>query len=568
MPRMNDAAHALSDAQLIEAAREGVAQPAPLAAPAWDQLSGRVRVGLWRAGELLGRAETATGASADQTTNEAAGNDIAAAVRSAAAAAVGEGLPDDTGGIYIDVEVVTEVEPITPDGLSGLLFALDSGIHGLVLRDGDKAAGGWPADALRGGRGNARWTKALLREVRPPGARLPADVGVARFRARQVVAPLAVPTGRPAPIVPMQGATRVVDASAVTRQELARAASLAGAWLARHQQANGLFHYAFLERTRAWSDQDSLVRQAGCAWALAVLARVAPNSGFAPPAARAMQGIARIALKRDGPGNLAYLQFSDGPPRLGAIPLFLLATDEWGPRSPVDTRARDRLTATLLALQTPAGGFGTQVRGFELEGSETYYGGQIALALGRRFAVTKRDRIASAGLRAVRYYREWWQDGNEDLSFLTWMIQACDAWHAVRNDETARDFAFQMADWALTSQHPADHPNPLWAGAFERTPGVGTAAYTEGMLRALALARRVGDEDRVARYSDSVRDAMRFLLQLSMEDADLAFVGGPEHRGAIRSSLRRRNLRCDNAQHFIMSALGGATELFREEPSS
>ena len=560
---------------MIEAARAGVAEPRPPAAPGWDQVSGRVRVGLWRAGERLGHGE-------------AVDADAAVAVRSAAAAAAasiegaspdepspdepspGGPSPDGQTAISLDVEVVTEVEAISPDGLSGLLIAIEPGIHGLVLRDGalrdgGRAAGGWPADALRGGRTSARWTKALLRAVRPPGVRLPPGVAVSRFRTRQLVAPLVAPAGRPAPVVPMQGATRVVDVSVVTRQELARAASLAGAWLARHQRQNGLFRYAYLERSREWSGEDSLVRQAGCAWALATLARVVPNAGFAPPAARALQGIARTALKRGGPGNLAYLQFPGGPPRLGAIPLFLLAADEWGNRSPIDAGVRERLAATLLAVQTPAGGFGTEARGLTLEGSETYFGGQITLSLARQFAMTKRDRLATAGLRAVRYYREWWDDGNQDLSFLTWMIQACDDWYALRDDSVARDFAFQMADWALEFQHPADHPNPLWAGAFERTPGIGTAAYTEGMLRALTLARRAGDEDRAARYGNSVRMALRFLLQLSMEDADLVFVGGPEHRGAVRSSLRRRNLRCDNAQHFIMSALGAASELFRDE---
>ena len=75
------------------------------------------------------------------------------------------------------------------------------------------------------------------------------------------------------------------------------------------------------------------------------------------------------------------------------------------------------------------------------------------------------------------------------------------------------------------------------------------------MLRALATARRVGDHERVERYRESVLTALRFLLQLTLEPADLAFFGGKEHRGAVRSSLRRRTLRCDNAQHFLMAAL-------------
>lgn len=554
---MSDDARPLSDEQLIALAREGVTEPGEHAKPSWNHTDGRVRVGIWRAGDLLGRAE-------------ADGEDLSAAIRaagSAAAAAVAGDLREAARATVLDVEVITESESIEPEGLSGLLVAIEPGIHGLVLRDGDRAAGGWPADGLRGGRGGARWTKSLLKQVRPPGVRLPPSADVTRFHTRQAVGPLDAPSDRPAPAVAMQGGTRVVPAERVTPLELVRAATLAGHWLATHQRKNGLFQYSYQERRRDWSRDDSIVRQAGCAWAVARLGRFSPDTGLVGPAAGAMQGIAARALKRGGPGNLTYLQAPGGPPRLGAIPLFLLAADEWGKQSPIDAGMRDRLAATLLAVQTRDGGFGTQSRGFELEGSETYYAGQISLALARRFAVTKRDRYTEAGLKSVGYYRDWWADGNQDLSFVTWMVQACDAWHQLREDETARDFAFEMADWALQFQHPADHPNPLWAGAFERTPGIGTAAYTEGIARALAIAKRVGDEDRVTRYDTSVRSALRFLLQLSMEDADLAFVAGPEHRGAVRSSLRRRNLRCDNAQHFIMAAIGASGVLTFEQPA-
>ena len=549
---------AIIDEALLEFAREGAATPAPQATPSWMTIVGRARVGLWRSGVLLGRAE-------------AADPDLPAAVRraaSAAAAAADGGVPadDEFNATLIDVEIVTRAEPIRPDGLSGLLHATHAGIDGLALRDGDRSAGGWPADALRGGRGNARWAKALLRAVRPPGARLPPSVGVARFRTREVVGMLSPPSDRPVGPMAMQGATRVVWPQSVGRQDLVRAAGRAGMWLVRHQREDGLFRYLYQHQSRSWSPDDSLVRQAGCAWALARLARRMPEAGFAAPASRAMEGLEQVALKRGGPGNLAYLQVRGDPPRLGAIPLFLLAADEWKDRSPISEDTRQRLTATLLAVQSPSGGFGVEARGFALDGSETYYAGQIALALARRFEVSGRQRLAEAGLASLRYYRQWWDDGNRDLSFVTWMLQACEAWYRLREDETARDFGFAMGDWALQFQHPESHPNPLWGGAFENTPGIGTAAYTEGIVRGLSLAARAGDDERVERYSASVRGAMRFLMQLCMEDADLAFVGGPEHRGAVRSSLRRRNLRCDNAQHFVMAALGAVEEVYEEEP--
>ena len=564
---------------LIAAARDGLSAPAPLDPPAWDRLQDRARVALWRAGERLAVAEGPAQTTADASPTD----DPLTAVRAAAAAAAAalpDGLPDP-GNIFIDIELVDTVEPLTPAGLSGLLFGFEPGLHGLALQEQPRAAGGWPADALLSAGGPARWAKAILRHVHPPGTRLPPSVGVRRFTTRQVLGPWVPPTddaaapkdGEPPQATPLQAGTRLVPAQAVAADPLVRAATLAGAWLIRHQRPGGFFRYEFLERTHEWSAADSLVRQAGCAWAVATLARVAPQAGFTQPALHAIHGIAGATLKRGGPGNLAYLQAPGGRPSLGAMPLLLLAADEFaspsagGPHrgSPLDAAARDGIIATLLAVQTREGAFGARARGLELEGSEIYYAGQIALALARRYALSKRDRLATAGLRSLRYYRQWWDAGNANLSFATWMLQACDAWHALRDDDTARDFCFQMADWALQFQHPQDHPNPLWVGAFERTPGIGTAAYTEGMIRALALARRVGDQDRARRYEESVRLAMRFLLSLTMQEVDLVYVGGREHLGAVRSSLQRRNLRCDNAQHFARAALAAATELFRAE---
>ena len=196
------------------------------------------------------------------------------------------------------------------------------------------------------------------------------------------------------------------------------------------------------------------------------------------------------------------------------------------------------------------------VRGLELEGSETYYAGQVVLALARLHGVRKRDRYARAIRRAIAHYHERWADEDErDLSFTTWMLQACDSWHHLEGGDDVAEYGFAMADWALESQHGPEHRHPLWRGAFQDTPGIGTAAYAEGIAAALSLARRVGDEQREARYDAALRSAMRFLLQLTVDASDAPLIGGDEHIGAVRSALHRSSLRCDNAQHFIMSAL-------------
>ena len=546
----------LSTEALLSAAREGVAAPAAVDAPAADRWMDRVRVRLYRDGALIGSADSAD-------------TERTAAVRMAAAAAALEGEVSDPAGSGLHIETVATLETIAPEGLSGLLQAVEPGRDGLALHDGETSVGSWPADARSQEGRTTAWVKGLLNRVRPRGARLASSTRVERFTTLETAGPI-LPgevDGAATAAPRLVGAIRHVPEAAVTRDVLIEAALRAASWLVRHQLPDGRFRYEFRPDQQDWSLQDHVVRQAGCAWALAALARAAPTTGLSQPAKKAIEGLVASGLRRDGPGRLHYVVGRDGVARLGAIPLLLLAVVDLNEavKAPKDTG--DRLVATMLATQRSDGGFGTSARGMELEGSETYYAGQIALALGRWYAWRPQPRQAQAWRSALGYYSDVWQREPEarDLSFVTWMLQACEVWHVQTDDQAAADYGFAMADWALESQHGPEHPNPLWSGAYQNTPGIGTAAYTEGIARALLLARRVGDAEREARYLESLRGAARFLLQLTVDEADGPMFGPPEQRGAVRSALHRRSLRCDNAQHFIMAATQAALLAYAAE---
>lgn len=523
--------------ELLTAARAGIAEGA-----AEEAGGAAARVSLWRRGERLAAAE-------------AKGADAPGAAR-AAAAKLDRPPPD---GAALFVEAALDPEPLQVEGLSGLLTASRPGEAGLLLRDGERSARGWPFDALHTEGRHAAWTKRLNRAVRPPGARLAASTSVARFPTLEAAGAVAAPTADNEDseyVPPRLAGFRIVQAEEVLPDRLTGAALQAAAWLLRHQRPDGLFAYEFSPQSQTWSGADSIVRQAGCAWAVALVGKLGQDRSIVRAAAAAVDALLQTMLRRDGPGRLFYLQAPGEPPRLGAIPLLLIASVELAQAAAVEREISERLAATLLAIQEPSGRFGLTARGLELEGSETYYAGQAALALARLHGARRRDRYLKAGRRALRHYRERWADEAErDLSFTTWMLQACDAWHRLIDLDEAVEYGFAMADWALGSQHGAEHPHPLWPGAFQDTPGIGTAAYAEGIAAALSLARRSGDQDREARYQAALLAAMRFLLQLTVEPSDVPLIGGDEQIGAVRSALHRPGLRCDNAQHFIMAAL-------------
>ncbi len=567
--------------------RAGFAQPASDNTPSpsrngWD---GRVRIGAWLRGIDLGSVE-------------AGANELQGAASTLAAKLDDEQRSDET--LALEIETVKTIEVITPEGLNHLIATTEIGLHGLVLTDTatGKSAVGWPAAAQREHSGGAQWVKSLLKQARPPGTRLPASVHVQRFTTTHLRLQIHVDGSHPEEL---RGGLRIVKQADVDRSGIVSAATQAGAWLLRHQLANGQYHYEYQPPPPSpsggkaaigtWAKSNSIVRQAGCAWSVASLGTAfrgqegaAPQAlakRFSTSALLAISGLTKTSLHRNGPGGLHYLASPDGQARRGAIPLLLLAlTDLRLPK--YESELQQRLTSTCLALQQADGSFGTSARGLELEGSERYFAGQIALALARRYFVDKRSRTDEAVQHAVSHYRQAWnsdrhdetdtdpsKDGSiKDLSFAAWMLQACEA-HIRRTPNrnskaNAQDFAFEMADYALTQQHDTDHPNPLWVGGYQGSPGIGTAAYTEGMLCAYIIATVAEDQERVDRYGHSIARALRFLLQLQIALPDLASVGTDEHLGAVRSSLRRRNLRCDNAQHFLTAMLR-ASALFQNE---
>ena len=58
-------------------------------------------------------------------------------------------METDASDAAILVEAVAERAPLEVEGLSGLIGSTAGSPDGLLLRDGESAARGWPFDALR-----------------------------------------------------------------------------------------------------------------------------------------------------------------------------------------------------------------------------------------------------------------------------------------------------------------------------------------------------------------------------------------------------------------------------------
>lgn len=195
---------------------------AGFAGAAVEQPQGDVgaRARLWRAGVVVAEAEASAGDGL--TAAQAAGNALRLAL----------GEDSDQPGDVLGIEVEAERQAREPEGLIGLIQTPLPGRHGLILRDGESVARGWPIDALRTDGRTAAWVKQLNREVRRPGARLASSTSVEVFTTVEALGTVAPSDGER--ISPRAGGFRLVDQGEVLPDRVAGSGLQAAAWLLRH----------------------------------------------------------------------------------------------------------------------------------------------------------------------------------------------------------------------------------------------------------------------------------------------------------------------------------------------
>ena len=127
-------------------------------------------------------------------------------------------------------------------------------------------------------------------------------------------------------------------------------------------------------------------------------------------------------------------------------------------------------------------------------------------------------------------------------------------------DAELADAVFAMNDWLLGVQQWETAPHPDCRGRFydpDRPFGPphasSTAVYLEGLADAVALARAVGEHDRVAGYRTAILRGLRSLSQLTFkDDGDMFYIAKrAAARGGVQTSEYDNAVRVDNVQHAL-----------------
>jgi len=359
-----------------------------------------------------------------------------------------------------------------------------------------------------------------------------------------------------APAVPLVRGTRLVPLEDVTHASVSRLQELLSDYLVRSVQADGRMVYLY-HPSRGSEDRtrDNAIRQ----WmATRSFIRIYQRHGSNELLRTVRKNIDyNLATMYSAEGELGLIIEKDKV-KLGAVALAALALTE-SPFADEFATVRDRLAATVDSLWRQDGSFRTFYRPAGRDDCQNFYPGEALLFWAKRIVATRDPALLARFLQSFRYYRNWHLE-NRNPAFIPWHTQAYFiVWEMTREGELA-DAVFAMNDWLLGVQQWETAPHPDCQGRFydpSRPFGPphasSTAVYLEGLASAVALARMIGERDRLDRYRTAILRGLRSLCQLTFkDDVDMFYVAKRDSvRGGVQTTEYDNAVRIDNVQHAL-----------------
>ncbi|HEX3470097.1 MAG TPA: hypothetical protein VHT28_02830, partial [Silvibacterium sp.] len=150
--------------------------------------------------------------------------------------------------------------------------------------------------------------------------------------------------------------------------------------------------------------------------------------------------------------------------------------------------------------------------------------------------------------RRFRLCRSW--------AMIGWQMQGWSVLWDVAAVRGARDFVFEMADWAISLQ--LDKNGAFLTDLAVAGPSFHTACVAEGVVEAWRLAAAAGQSERAERYANSWRRSIDFMGSLTVEEIDGDLLPNPRRAlGGVRPSLSDSRLRIDYSAHLLRALVRG-----------
>jgi AMMECR1 domain-containing protein len=361
----------------------------------------------------------------------------------------------------------------------------------------------------------------------------------------------------------------------LTLAALRERAGLAADRLMRVQSSEGYYLYKFHPFTsRETPGPGNLVRQAGCAYALARAADGAEEmerqAVLASSASAVIDALlSRVAMEA-GRLFIVDLPKAGGPVRgkLGTLALTLAALQSPSLASHYQAE-RQRLTEAVMSWQRPDGSFRCRTDSTSAADDGTaqdYFPGEALMALAVEVRAGCRD-AQRAMAAALPWYRARFR-AQPTTAFVPWQLEAWELYAGwalsvgepvVPDARGPSEFVFEMADWTLQHQIGSAAWPPDLIGGYAlpgRRPGASTATYTQAIISAFSLARQLADLDRASRYRKASLLGLDFARRLQIvPDTAVLFSDPIRTVGGTTASLSDMTIRCDHDQHALTAYL-------------
>lgn len=589
-----DAATRQAAVDLVRSTLQGEAGrqvAAPAGAPGLDgRIAHPVFVSLFRPGQtsrLRGRAnEGRLGEALVAATKDALGSSEERAA-----------WLESVDTIRFQVDLMGEPGPIPTTSAKALWFLLEPGVHGFIVREGDKEGLVLPAEPVTQG-----WLSPRVRErtekhkkmfrTACKRAGLPQDAwtkeGTELLRFRTTSFGVAVPDG---PAVAMFRG-KVLFEGEPTEQDVLQSIKDGGRWLVNTVKADGKFDYEYYPNQDKGSRDYSIVRHAGSVYGLFEMFEFAGTEPllaedrdlYIDAAARSMGYIYDALARPEGApeGRVCLLddrkRCDSGSAALTLITFLVRPRREAVPEAYRDRIYRDGdeklmegLALTMLDMIDEDGkvfrSYGEALAGGKVKKEPLYYPGETMLALVRFHEATSDPRWLDGARRIAERQMRWYEKdrfGNPDH----WVMQALyRLWRLTKDDRYAENAYAMGRHYASEMYGPPDPQRygPLWSpwpdyvGSYRRTddlPRTTRAGSRSEALRAVVnLAWEKGDEATV--YEDALIGAARHLMEQQFTAKNNWWIPDPARvHGAYPMGVVDNHCRIDNNQHVLVGMVG------------
>lgn len=308
--------------------------------------------------------------------------------------------------------------------------------------------------------------------------------------------------------------------------------------------------YLYYPSNDSYASDNNHLRQLASVWAMVELQDFLGSTTLSDTIDQTLDYYNAFRVE-DADGSYVLL---DGDADLGTNAFLILSLLQI-PDYPSQETLMDQYVRGILSLQKEDGSFRTYFKSNRTTGVN-YYPGEAMLALMHSYMHTHNETLLQAVQRGFVYYRDYWRS-NHSTAFVPWHTQADTLLFNVTHDLDVAAFIFEMNDWLIDSYQIQTSPFKDELGGFPQYfPTFTTSVFLEGISEAYTVALMVNDSDHVEKYSTSLRNGTRFILQTQWTHQNAFYVEDKSKTiGGFKTSLTDTSIRIDNTQHAVMALM-------------